>query len=310
MTKSKPPKQHIWVYNYPGVLRSAVAGTQDLFDIANRFAGETVFYVDVIDSLIDRATELSDKANILFVPPCLDEQHLPALTETSSHLRTWFDSGATIAATCASVFWLAEAGLLNGKVATTHWQLYDRLASEYPLIKSIDRRNMVVDQGSVISAAGLYAFQDLVLHLVAKLTSYDIAKQVADFALLDFNGRLQSYYQRFIPNVSHGDMSVLAVQRYCEQVPTHELSVKAMAEQVHVSERTLNRRFQHVLSMTPGEYLLRIRIEKSKQLLDASDQSIEQIAYDVGYNDFSNFSKAFKRMAGVTPAEFRQRAHA
>lgn len=294
----------IWVYEYEGVLRSAVAGVKDIFDIANQFATDTQFTVRCITALAD----LPEPQNgVLFVLPSLHKTEMPAAAERNQALLSWYEKGGIIAATCASVFWLAEAGLLDGKVATTHWRLYEQLASCHPQIKAVDRRQMVVDQGRLLTAAGLYAFQDLVLHLIARFESYKAAREVADFALLDFNGRLQGYYQRFTPDTSHEDSVVLKTQRYCEQADLKELTVKSLAEHACVSERTLSRRYQSALNMSPGDYLQQIRIEKSKQLLSLDRPGTEQIAFEVGYKDLSNFSKAFKRIVGVTPAGYRQR---
>lgn len=289
-------------------MSSAIAGVNDLFTLANRFTSEQHYSVKVITPG-DKLT--GNQNSIIYVPPCLAETlPEPNAFGISDALNQYHSNGAIVIASCVSVIWLAEAGLLNGKVATTHWQLFDYLAKQYPAIEMIDRRSMVVDQGSVVTAAGLYAFQDLALSLIARFSSFDIAKNVADFASLDMQGRAQSYYQRFVPNFNHTDSTVLNAQKLCEQLPPCELSLSTLAAKVHVAERTLSRRFKHTLGVTPGYYIQQVRIEASKRALDLKLNSIEQVAVEVGYQDVSNFNRAFKRTCGITPAEYRDRVSA
>ena len=295
----------ISIINYPGAMASAVAGVSDLFTLANRFSAEQRYNVMSIapeDKLIGHPTR------IVYVPPTLIEAPPdPAAFGMPDVLHRHHSDGAIVIANCASVIWLAESGLLNGKVATTHWKLFEYVTERYPDIDVIDRRSMVVDQGRVVTAAGLYAFQDLVLYMIAKFSSFGVAKSVADFALLDIQNRVQSYYQRFIPNFSHADNTVLTAQKLCEQLRPSELSVSVLAAKAHTTERTLNRRFKETLGMTPGFYIQQVQIEASKRALDLKLSSIEQVAAEVGYQDVSNFNRAFKRICGITPSKYRDR---
>jgi transcriptional regulator GlxA family with amidase domain len=295
---------HICIYSYPGAMSSALAGIQDLFAIANRLDESAKYRVEVVSS----RQQCNERPDVVIVPPCISTP-LPDFNNPSilQDLREFADDNACMVASCAGVFYLAQAGLLQGKTVTTHWALFDELSRRYPEIQAIDRRNMVVDQGNIVTAAGLYAYQDLVLHILARFSGYTLAKQVADFALLDFDGRLQSYYARFQPVYDHGDDRVLRAQRYCNSKPTSRLSVSGMADAASLSERMLSRRFKHALNMAPGQYLIQLRVEKARQLLETNAKSIQQIAEATGYNDMSNFIRAFRRVAGVTPAEFRNR---
>lgn len=295
---------HICIYRYAGAMNSAVAGIEDLFAIANRFCPPPGYTLEAIGS----RREATAEPDVVIVPPCISEP-LPAFDSPAilEDLRYFQARHTCMVASCAGVFYLAAAGLLEGRTVTTHWALFEELTKRYPNIEAVDRRNMVVDQGDVITAAGVYAYQDLVLHILARNSGYTLAKQVADFALLDISGRLQSYYARFHPNYDHGDDRVLRAQRYCNNRPAGRLSVKSMAVAASLSERMLTRRFSKALDMTPGQYLIQLRIEKAKQLLESKAKSIEQTAAAIGYNDMSNFIRAFRRVAGITPAEFRSR---
>lgn len=293
------------IFEYPGVMASAVAGIKDLFTIANRFS-ELVDFTLAPDTPDGPPSPSS--ATVVIVPPCIIEP-LPdyAAPEQLARLGSLTAQADCMAASCAGVFWLGAAGLLDGKTVTTHWALHDELRARYPGIGAVDRHNMVVDQGEVITAAGVYAFQDLVLYILARFGGYTLAKRVADFTMLDISGRLQSYYARFQPDYTHGDERVLQAQEHCNRQPLSSVSVKSMAEAAHLSERMLARRFKKALNLSPGQYLVELKIEHAKQALENSQRSIEAIAEELGYWDQSNFIRAFKRTAGVSPAIFRAR---
>nr|WP_238322126.1 helix-turn-helix domain-containing protein [Vibrio mexicanus] len=210
-----------------------------------------------------------------------------------------------MAASCAGVFWLGSAKLLNDKVATTHWKLCDALAKRYPEIEMVEKRDIVVDQGNIVTAAGLFAYQDLALHMIARCAGYDLAKQVADFSLLDLNGRLQAYYERFAPNLSHGDALILDAQKLCEEKVT--ISVKELAEHCHISERSLHRKFVATTGLSPKQYLTLTKIERARTLLALPTMSVEKVAYELGYMDVSNFNRTFRKETGLTPSAFRAR---
>ncbi|EAR10008.1 GlxA family transcriptional regulator [Reinekea blandensis] len=294
---------NLQLWHYQGALPAAIAGTEDLFRLANRFTAGPGFELQVVDP--SGASSLPH-AQVVILPPFIDDRWEQADAQVIARLQALQGTGTLIAACCASVFWLAEAGLLTGRTVTTHWALFDRLR-QFPGIKTVDQRNLVVDQGDIVTGGGLFAFQDLVLHLVSRFDRYATAKRIADFAMIDLSSRLQSHYQRFYPDYSHGDAQVLAAQRLCEQQTEQAWSVSRLADAVALSERTLARRFQQALNLSPGEYLRQWRIEQAKQRLENTRQSIEAIAADVGYSDVSNFVRAFRQNAGLSPAEFRDR---
>jgi transcriptional regulator GlxA family with amidase domain len=293
--------QPINILQYAGASISATQGALELFAIANRLAKSNLF-----DCRLIHVDENLNDASVIIVPPCMSEP-LPTFTEPGmlNALKNWAAHEHIIASNCAGVFWLAEAGLLNGRVATTHWALYQQL-QQYDGITAVDRRHMVIDEGAVITAAGLFAYQDLVLHLIQRYGRIELAEQVADFALLDFKNRNQLYYQHFAPSTDHQDDLVLKAQRLCMQVDIALVSVSFLAERVHVSERTLTRRFLQVLGMNPGQYLQKLKIEKARSNLRLN-LSIATVAERCGYQDVSNFSRAFKKHTGLTPAEYRTR---
>lgn len=298
---------NIYILDYANAMASAKHGIQDLFQIANYQAGRTLFYCHTISA---NTSAPNGSENILFIPPCLAAE-LPSFVDpdTLAMLSHWHSRGVVMVAACAGVFWLANAGLLNGKQATTHWLLLDKLAKDYPEIEAINRSDMVVDQGDIVTAAGLYAFQDLTLHLIARYANYALAKKVADYSLLDLKGRLQNYYQRFYPSYHHGDKLMIKAQQFCAKNVQTNVAISQVAEHCHLSLRTFLRRFKLATGFSPKQYLIQLRVEKAKQLMEMERFSVEEIAFQLGYSDTSNFIKIFKKVAGITPAEFQSRQY-
>ncbi|EGU57945.1 AraC family transcriptional regulator, partial [Vibrio nigripulchritudo ATCC 27043] len=148
---------------------------------------------------------------------------------------------------------------------------------------------------------------DLALHVMARYANFELAKQVADFCLLDFKGRMQAYYQRFIPDLTHGDVVVLKAQQFCDANFSEDIAVADIAQHCHLSERSLLRRFKSATGYTPKQYIIQLRVERAKQLIELENITIEAAGAAVGYIDVSNFTKLFKKTTGITPAEFKQR---
>jgi len=282
---------------------SAIAGIQDIFTIANYQAEQTLF---TVSTLTPTMAQTKGKQSVIFVPPCLSVE-FPSFSDpdTLLLLKQWHRSGAIIVAACAGVFWLANSGLLDGKQATTHWKLCQRLSDGFPNIKQVNGKEMIIDQGDIVTAAGLYAFQDLTLHIIARFSGYKLAKKVSDYCLLDLNGRLQAYYQRFDPDFSHGDKLIVKAQQYCSTRLHRNINVLEIAQYCLTSERTLLRRFKDATGFTPKQYIIQLKIENAKQVMENGKISIEEICANLGYSDSSNFIKIFKKISGVTPSEFK-----
>ncbi|WP_104401641.1 GlxA family transcriptional regulator [Vibrio penaeicida] len=297
---------NIYILTFPEVMPSALQGLKDLFRIANQHVGSDFF---IVQELSCESALPIDGKGLIFIPPCLSDE-LPDFQseDVISLIQSWHRAGAVIVSSCASVFWLANAGLLDGKYATTHWRLCDQLEKAHPSIAKVCAHEMLVDEGKVVTAAGLYAFQDLALHVMARYANFELAKQVADYCLLDFKGRMQAYYQRFIPELTHGDATIVKAQQYCEVHYREELSVSSIAKHCHMSERSLLRRFKSATGYTPKQYIIQLRIERAKQLIELEHITIEAVGASVGYLDVSNFTKLFKKTTGITPAEFKQRS--
>ena len=293
---------HIGILVYPGVMRSALCGIEEMLNVAIERHGVA------ISSVVQVSHEVLPVCSfhLLLIPPSI-EKSLPL---PSPVLLSWLQSqhrnGCVLASACAGVFILAPTGLLDGKSATTHWLLAERCKRAFPAIHFQPER-MLIDEGDIVTAGGVSAWMDFTLAMVGRFFGRATAIALGKFFLIEVGSRNQSYFSCFTPVLDHKDGLVLTVQYKLEQVFAMPLSVAAMASWVYVSPRTLQRRFQAATGDSPIRYLQKLRLGKAQERLENSQLSVEEIVIDVGYEDLSSFRKLFKQQYGLSPSKYRQR---
>ena len=218
-------------------------------------------------------------------------------------------AGAILCSVCTGTMVLAEAGLLDGLEATTHWSTVDFLKSRYPDIR-VTPQKILVPAGPadrIITGGGATAWEDMALYLIARLASSAEAIRIAKIFLLGDHSEGQLPFAGARKARRHEDGAVAAVQTWIADNYHMANPVARMVERSGLSERTFIRRFRAATGYSPMEYVQTLRIEEAKQLLETSRTAIEMIAVEVGYEDPNFFRRLFKRRVGITPARYRQR---
>ncbi|WP_245832367.1 GlxA family transcriptional regulator [Oceanospirillum sanctuarii] len=300
---------------YPDSLKSAVYGLQEMFILANRVAGELGQQVAFEPQLIrfdeqgfnaDEAI-LSQGFQVVILPP---GQRSEFYREPPAALTDWIqqqaDSKSLICSACAGSFILAATGLLNGRRATTHWGFESLFRQQHPEV-TLDLDQIIVDEGSLVTAGGMMSWLDLGFEVISRFTEPGVVPLLGKYLVVDTGRRAQSFYRRFRPDLQHGDEVIVSAQeKIAEQFPALP-SVAELAQQVHLGERTFLRRFEKATGLKPKNYMQRFAIQKACDLLEESRVPFETIARDVGYEDAGACRKLFVRIMGLTPGEFRQR---
>ena len=224
-------------------------------------------------------------------------------------LRDCYLRGSALATACSGALLLAEAGLLDGEEATTHWAYCDALANGYPAVTVRAQRSLVVagDGGRLIMSGGGTSWLDLALFLIARFTSVEEAMQVARLNLIDWHSVGQQPYGYLAQSRQSDDALVSQCQAWIAQHYDTAAPVAAMVQLSGVPERSFKRRFQQATGMTPLEYVHTLRLEEAKQMLEATELAVEAIANEVGYEDAGFFSRLFRRQVGLTPSQYRKR---
>lgn len=229
--------------------------------------------------------------------------------EEIAWLKQRYETGASLASACSGSVLFAEAGLLNGWEATTHWAWCEPLRERYPEITIHDQRALVVtgEGQRLIMAGGGTSWLDLALYLIARAVGVDAAMQVARVNLIDWHQVGQQPFARLTCTRQVEDSVIARCQAWVAEHYDEHAPVKSMIRLSGLAERTFKRRFQRATGMSALDYVHALRLEEAKQMLEASDLPVEAIANEVGYEDSGFFGRLFRRKVKLTPTQYRKR---
>jgi transcriptional regulator GlxA family with amidase domain len=234
------------------------------------------------------------------------KEALPALPSYAAWLRQQYAQGAVVASMCTAAFMLAEAGLLNGHRATTHWALAALFRRRYPEIQ-LDEGQMLCEDNRLLTSGGASASMDLLLHLIRRFASLELAQLCSKYLLIDNVRREQSVYVMWSLPKEHGDGDILRVQNWLDEHFAQPVLIDELAQRFGFGIRNFKRRFKEATGYTPLAYLQTLRLEKAKQLLESTRASLDSITYQVGYTDSSSFRRLFVQRVGLVPAAYRKK---
>ncbi len=247
---------------------------------------------------------------------CVPEVNLPPATPLAERfepeigwLRAHHAAGATLAAACSGAMLFAEAGLLEGCDATTHWAWCDTLKQRFPAVSVHPNRALVATgegQRLLMAGAGT-SWLDLSLYLIGRLIGIETAMQVARVHLIDWHHIGQQPFARLARTRQVEDADIARCQTWIAENYRHPHPVAAMVPVSGLAERTFKRRFRLATGMAPLEYVHALRMEEAKQMLESGDEPVEAVANEVGYEDAGYFSRLFRRNVALTPAQYRRR---
>ena len=307
----------IAIVQYPNSLRSAVYGLEELFAMANHASKEqgidVTFKAEVIPfdmhSLHDKAhpdNKAAGYAVVILPPSQLGDDYLMPPQALIEWLGKQHQQGSILASACAGAFILAKTGLLADKQVTTHWGLAQTFHQQFPELQ-LATDKILVNQGDVITAGGMMSWLDLGLEVVSLLGSPALMRLVGKMLVVDTGSREQRYYQQFTPSYQHGDNAIVALQHELNNRYSQPMTIASLASRANLTERTLLRRFVKATGFKPTQYLQRLRVQKACELLEATIEPFESIAYQVGYEDAGACRKVFIKVMGLSPSEFRKR---
>jgi transcriptional regulator GlxA family with amidase domain len=214
------------------------------------------------------------------------------------------ERGAYVAGVCMGAAYLAEAGLLDGRTATTHWALCGKFAARY------DKVNwrpdlMITEDNRALCSGGVYSAIDLSLYLIEKLCGHEVAVETSKALLLPMPRTQQSGYAVLPLSPPHGDDQVRDAEAYMQRHFFKASTIEDLARHAGLGARTFVRRFKAATGRMPAAYLQAVRIETAKAMLERESHPIQTVSSAVGYDDVAFFRSLFKRATGMTPAEYR-----
>ncbi len=308
------PKGHISVVN--------IAGTHQMLSWVNEFYTQTgnppIFDIQLVglDEQLELSAELFgvkpeitidklSKTDLIIIPAIHEDFKIA--TQKNEKFIPWivkrYKEGTEIVTLCISAFFLASTGLLDGKPCSTHWQYAETFKKLFPNAILKDEK-ILTEADGIYTSGGAYAFTNLIIYLIEKYAGREIAVMAAKGFMIDIDRSSQSPFMIFSGQKNHKDNDILKAQDYIEQNYKEKISVNDLCEDTALSRRTFERRFKNATSNTVLEYLQRVKVEAAKKELEKGRKTVNEVMFEVGYNDAKAFRNVFKKITNMTPLEY------
>jgi AraC family transcriptional activator FtrA len=249
--------------------------------------------------------DLLDRADTIVIPGWRDADELPP-PALLAKIRAAYERGARLCTICSGVFILAEAGVLAGRRATTHWRYAERLAQRYPDVR-VEADALYVDEGQIITSAGSAAGLDMLLHLVRRDFGAKVGNLVAQRLVIA--PHREGGQAQFVPRpMAHDEAGRLSkLMDWLRAHPAQPHTVASMAQRALMSPRTLQRQFVEATGLGPVNWLIRERVAIAKELLESPDTPLAQVAERAGFGSEESLRHHFRRVVSTSPGAYRKR---
>ena len=319
--------QHVSLLALPDAVVSTIAGIYDVVNAATvmglvatapfriEIVGETTGPLRLASGVpieVQRSIDTVETSDIVIVPSVLlgadgwEQGRYPRLVDW---LQRVYDRGAVLCSACSGIFLLAETGLFDGKDATVHFSYARSFAATYPTVAIHPERVLVISglREELVSSGASMSWHDLVLYLIARFAGATLAQEVARMFALQWHQDGLTPYMIFEGKADHGDGEIQGAQEWLRDHFSVAHPVEEMIKRSRLAERTFKRRFATATGLTPIAYVQRLRIEDAKRRLERTEASIDEISWQVGYEDAAFFRRLFKRTTGLAPGAYRKR---
>lgn len=313
--------RRIVVVVVPPVDELDLVGPLQVFNSVNRLVGRTIYTIEVVTNA-ERLTVEGEGGILTFmarhhfkkVAGACDSVLLVCGLGTrtvrdaalSAWLRKMGGEVRRLGAVCVGAFLLAEAGLLNGRRATSHWKFGHEFAKRYPAVR-VEHEPLWVKDGNIYTSAGISASIDLALSWVEEDCGAGVAHEAARELVL-FLRRPGGQPQVSVSLAAQASemASIRELQIWIAEHLDRKLSVEGLAERMAMSARNFERVFTREVGTTPSQYVLQMRVEAARRQLERTDKGLKQVASAAGFGSVDVMRRAFVRLLGITPRRYRE----
>lgn len=224
--------------------------------------------------------------------------------------RDWvisqYHNGAEIVSLCVGSFFLASTGLLNNRKCAIHWAAKNDFKEMFPGILVVED-SIITDECGIYTCGGGYSYLNLLLYIIEKHLGREMSILASKMFEIDIERKSQNPFMIFMGQKRHADKPVLDAQEFIENNPTGSFTVDEICLRFDVGRRTFERRFKKCTGNSVAEYVQRVKVEFAKKQLETGRKTVNEIIYEVGYNDIDAFRKVFKKHTDLSPVEYRKK---
>ena len=304
---------------------ACIAGAYEIFATANEYWKDTskkdLFKIELAgiskkvgfyNGLLTLKPEINisaiTKTNLIIIPAF--NYTYKKVVKENKLLIDWIEqqykAGAEVASICTGAFMLASAGLLDGKICSTHWAAEDNFKIMFPKV-NLQSEKLITDEKGIYTNGGGYSFLNLMIYLVEKYYDRQTAIYCSKVFQIEIDRQSQSAFTIFTGQKLHRDKMVREAQAYIESNLQKQITVEHLSSRFAVGRRNFDRRFIKATGNTPVEYAQRVKIESAKKAFEISRKTINEVMYEVGYSDVKAFREVFKKITGMAPLEYRSK---
>ncbi|GAO41049.1 GlxA family transcriptional regulator [Flavihumibacter petaseus] len=256
----------------------------------------------------DRLLHEVERTDLIFIPALIGDMQeaLQKNAQMLPWLREQYAKGAELVSLCIGAFLLASTGLLNGKKCSTHWRSANDFRIMFPEIDLVDDTIITEEQG-LYTSGGANSYWNLLVYLVEKMAGRPMAITAAKVYAIEIERKSQSPFIMFNGQKGHSDEPVRLAQEFIEKNVGDKISVEELATRFAIGRRNFERRFKKATNNTPIEYIQRVKIEAAKKGLENGRKNVSEVMYEVGYADTKSFRSIFKKITGLSPADYRNK---
>jgi transcriptional regulator GlxA family with amidase domain len=320
--------KHISILALHDATMTSIDGSVQLFTRVNDFLayqGKNHFYKIELVGLSDLITlnnglynintdkriDEIKKTDLIIIPIiCGDFQKILKANEAfSAWVINQYKSGSEIASLCVGTFFLASTGLLDGKKCATHWASKDEFKGMFPKVNVVEDI-IITEENGIYTSGGAYSHLNLLLYIIERHLGREMSVLASKMFEIDIERKSQNQFAIFMGQKGHNDSDVLKAQEFIESNSDKKLAVDELCLKFGIGRRTFERRFKKSTGNSVVVYIQRVKVEAVKRQLEAGRKTINEIIFEVGYNDINAFRDVFKKYAGMSPLNYRQKYQA
>jgi transcriptional regulator GlxA family with amidase domain len=265
----------------------------------------TLQFANAIKVVPDYNLQTAPAADTIFIPPIWGNPEV--VIDKNQVLISWlieqYQKGVKLVATGTGVCLLAQSGLLDDKVATTHWYFFDRFESKYPKV-NLQRQHFITQDEAITCTGSINALVDLTLYLIREELGQEVSQVIEQHYGHEINRTFDTPWFAKGAN-RHPDEGILEVQRWMQNNVSQNFEVKSLSEMASMSKRNFSRRFKNAVGKAPLAYSIDLKVKAAQELLKETNLNHQDIAEHLGYKDSAFFTRQFKQKVKLTPKEYR-----